>query len=252
MNLLSITGIFIILMHVALPFLIFFVDNMLLFAVSLLITFYISHFLGLSLTYHKLFSHRSFVPRTWVAYLGTFINIVGGKGSPQSYAVIHRMHHKYADTDLDPHTPKYHWYHAYAFMFFCHHVMKKIPENERRNSVEDLFRDFPWIRKLTKISQLIIMVVFYTGICLISYDVFIAVIVANLFSIHVGCLINLIGHQVCGSTVCTINRPWLSTFLGPSFNHAQHHAHPGNYNESTRNSVDFLAWLIPRFLSKKI
>jgi stearoyl-CoA desaturase (delta-9 desaturase) len=27
--------------------------------------------------------------------------------SPRAYAIMHRMHHAYADTELDPHSPKY-------------------------------------------------------------------------------------------------------------------------------------------------
>jgi stearoyl-CoA desaturase (delta-9 desaturase) len=63
------------------------------------------HQLGASMGYHKLFSHKSFEPQTWFPPVSAFIGIVSFNGDPLTYSLIHRIHHKYADTDLDPHGP---------------------------------------------------------------------------------------------------------------------------------------------------
>lgn len=56
--------------------------------------------------YHRFFSHRSFktseIKKKFLLIGGTLI----GVGSCISYAGVHRAHHRYSDTDKDPHSPK--------------------------------------------------------------------------------------------------------------------------------------------------
>ncbi len=40
-------------------------------------------------------------------YLFTFVSIGPSFFNPKAYAVMHRMHHAYADTDRDPHAPQF-------------------------------------------------------------------------------------------------------------------------------------------------
>jgi len=52
---------------------------------------------------HKMFSMNKF----WEKFFYIFTYITQGSSylSPRAYGVLHRMHHKYSDTDKDPHTP---------------------------------------------------------------------------------------------------------------------------------------------------
>ena len=224
------------------------VDHWFLFLLSFVIWFIVSHWFGLSIVYHKLFSHRSFIPKSHVALLGTIVNIVSFKGSPQRFTLIHRIHHKHADTDLDPHTPRDHWYIGYFGIVVPDRVLDKFSYEEKRKTVNDIFRDFVWIKKLSPLIQFLIIALFYTVLWLVNYDVMVAVLFASIVSIHVGMLINLLGHQ--NST--TINRPLMALILGPSFNHDYHHNNPSDYNEAGPDKFEIQAWAIKNFLSKKI
>ena len=60
--------------------------------------------------HHRYAAHNQFtMSRTWekIFYFLSFISQGSSYLSPYSYAVLHRMHHAHADTELDPHSPKY-------------------------------------------------------------------------------------------------------------------------------------------------
>jgi len=240
----------ILLLHTAALLSIFYVSNWGLFFLSCLIWYLLSHLFGLAIVYHKLFSHRSFVPKKGVAELGTLINILSFKGTPGIYALIHRIHHKHADTDLDPHTPKDNWYRGYFGIIFSTNILAKFSDQEKRNIVKDIYDDFKWVKLLTRNFQLVMLIVFYTVIYTISHNLFAGILVGNIMSIHVGLLINLLGHQKVNNSMSTVNRPWLATLLGPSFNHKYHHEYPGDFNEAGPKNFELAAWLIKNFLGK--
>ena len=58
---------------------------------------------GVSITLHRSITHRALTMNPVVEMLGKFFASMGGTGSPISWVLIHKAHHKYSDTDLDPH-----------------------------------------------------------------------------------------------------------------------------------------------------
>lgn len=80
---------------------------------TIIIIFFISHwYLSLfsqSFLQHRYASHGAFtMNRFWERFFYIFAYITQGSSymSPRAYAVMHRMHHAYADTPKDPHSPK--------------------------------------------------------------------------------------------------------------------------------------------------
>jgi len=59
---------------------------------------------------HRYAAHGAFLmSKGWERFFYIFAYITQGASymSPRAYAVMHRMHHAYTDTPLDPHSPKY-------------------------------------------------------------------------------------------------------------------------------------------------
>ena len=59
--------------------------------------------------HHRYASHRTFsMTKFWERffYLVAYITQGSSYVSPRVYAIMHRMHHAYADTDQEPHSPK--------------------------------------------------------------------------------------------------------------------------------------------------
>jgi fatty-acid desaturase len=79
---------------------------------------YIWHGLGITVGYHRLLSHRSFKCLKAVEYFFVLAGYLAYEGSPIWWAAIHRAHHKYVDTPLDPHSPRYGVMHSYLGWLF--------------------------------------------------------------------------------------------------------------------------------------
>ena len=62
--------------------------------------------LGITVTFHRYLTHRSFTISTWKEYLLAIIGHLAGTGSAITWIAIHHDHHIYADTAKDPHSPK--------------------------------------------------------------------------------------------------------------------------------------------------
>ena len=59
---------------------------------------------------HRYAAHGMFtMSKFWekIFYIGAFITQGSSFLSPRAYGIMHRMHHVYADTEKDPHSPKY-------------------------------------------------------------------------------------------------------------------------------------------------
>jgi fatty-acid desaturase len=60
---------------------------------------------GVAITYHRLISHKSFNAPQWFKLIGMVFGSLGGVGSTIQWTAVHRDHHRYSDTDNDPHNP---------------------------------------------------------------------------------------------------------------------------------------------------
>lgn len=70
------------------------------------IFFYLYSIIGVSLTLHRFYSHKSFeFKHAIVRWMCTIIAILAGRGSPLGWVYVHRLHHAYSDQDGDPHSP---------------------------------------------------------------------------------------------------------------------------------------------------
>ena len=66
--------------------------------------FFIMNCLGVTITYHRYWSHKSFTfKHKWLEKLCTLFALLSGSGSAIGWANIHRQHHKHSDKQEDPH-----------------------------------------------------------------------------------------------------------------------------------------------------
>lgn len=60
--------------------------------------------------YHRYASHAAFtMSKSWERFFYIFSYLVQGSSymSPYAYAIMHRMHHAFTDTEKDPHSPRF-------------------------------------------------------------------------------------------------------------------------------------------------
>ena len=72
---------------------------------GLLLGMYVVSALGITVGFHRLFTHRSFETFTWVKFLFAVPGTMAIQGSLFRWVAFHRRHHQYSDTPNDPHTP---------------------------------------------------------------------------------------------------------------------------------------------------
>lgn len=85
----------------------FIVDWSWLYVLSSIITFYALSILGISMTLHRYYTHKSFEMNSLLHWVFTSIAIIAGRGSPLGWVYIHRLHHATSDTEKDPHSPHF-------------------------------------------------------------------------------------------------------------------------------------------------
>lgn len=98
-----------------------------------LFVYFLNGCLGMTMMYHRCLSHKSWNPSNWMKKLFTFFATIGLTGSAIAWVAIHREHHRYEDTERDPHSPKHKgWFYAHFLSMFS-------PVNTKY--VVDLMRD---------------------------------------------------------------------------------------------------------------
>ena len=63
--------------------------------------------IGMIMTYHRLLSHRVFECPKWLEYVMASLATFSITGSAITWVAMHRKHHRYTDTEKDPHSPDY-------------------------------------------------------------------------------------------------------------------------------------------------
>ena len=61
--------------------------------------------IGVNVGVHRYFSHRSFKAKPYKEWFMGVSMVLATLGSPLAWAGMHRAHHRYSDTERDPHTP---------------------------------------------------------------------------------------------------------------------------------------------------
>lgn len=75
------------------------------FELSLFFVFWITTALGVSVGFHRLFTHKAFKTYECIELLLAISAMMAGGGSLISWVAIHRRHHERSDKEGDPHSP---------------------------------------------------------------------------------------------------------------------------------------------------
>jgi stearoyl-CoA desaturase (delta-9 desaturase) len=114
---------------------------------SLLVLYWITACLGVTIGYHRLLSHRAFRVPTWLERFFATCGALSCQHGPIDWVGLHRHHHKFSDTDADHHdSNKGFWWAHMGWMFQDIPAMGAIPR-----LTGDLARD-PYYRWLNSSS----------------------------------------------------------------------------------------------------
>jgi fatty-acid desaturase len=210
-----------------------------------ILLYYFFHQFGYSIGFHKLFSHRTFTPVVWFPYVAAVIGSICFFGNPIMSSIVHRCHHRHADTELDPHSPVRSRWHAFFGWLFSYR-----PPPASARIAADLVRDFPFLKTYEKIEW-IILPAFYITVAFISKWLLLACLLGAVLSFLNGLCINAFSHNPhAPGNSKAVNNIFLARFVNSAFLHKEHHEDDSQYDYSIPEVKDLSAFFIRRFLIK--
>ncbi len=194
------------------------------------LSFYVYSILGLSMTMHRYYTHKSFKLHPILHWVFTMIAILTGRGSPLGWVYIHRLHHAFSDTDKDPHGPKTMGFKLFGF--------KPIEAKTKSNPfiVKDLMNPSQvFINKYYLLIILVwLLVVGTINLNLIYFTWILPVFLIHLSQNSFNHFAHLYGYRNFESKDNSTNNIWLWPFILGDAWHNNHHANADQISTKVR------------------
>lgn len=223
--------------------------------------FYCIHMLGITIGYHRLLSHRSFKCNKIVEYLFVAAGYLALEGSPITWAVVHRAHHRKPDLPDDPHGPSKGWFHQYAGWMLDFRYKDEVSPAAL---TPDLIKD-PIYRFLDQNQHLYRAYALCFTICVLarlilfaSTDgwILLASILAGVAAQQMPLILNVVSHipylgyRSFPTEDTSSNVPWLAIMTMGEGWHNNHHAFPGSARSGMFARELDVSWLVLRLLQR--
>ncbi len=185
--------------------------------------------LGISLGYHRLHTHRSFVVPQALEYFFAICGSLTLEGGPISWVATHRIHHQHSDKPGDPHSPHDGGWWAHMGWLLWGATMHN---NTRAMSkyAPDLakHRFYVWLNNYHWVPIVVLTGLLYAigGLPMVLWGVFMRVVVG----LHATWLVNSATHMWGSRRFNTRddsrNTWWVALMTFGEGWHNNHHAHP--------------------------
>lgn len=185
--------------------------------------------IGVNVGYHRMLSHKAFVAPNWLVYFLITVGALVGAGPPLVWAAQHRLHHRFSDTEKDPHNSrKGFWYAHLLHLFYANDFDTN--EAEWSKYVPDLVND-PYLKFLNKfwIPMALVVVVsmyFIGGISLVLWGSFFRVVISWHAMWFVNSASHMWGYRNHNTDDFTTNCWWVGILAAGEGWHNNHHANP--------------------------
>ncbi|XP_074312644.1 acyl-CoA C20 Delta5-desaturase-like [Silene latifolia] len=202
-----------------------------------LVLWFITGILGITLSYHRNLTHKSFKLPKWLEYLFAYFGNLALQDDPITWVRTHRWHHKFCDTKQDPHSPlEGFWFSHINWLFDNTSILEKCGET---NNVEDLERQ-PFYRFLKSTA---IFHSFGLGVLLYALGGFPYLVwgmgVRTTCSYHCAFFVNSVchiwGNQDWNTGDLSKNNWWVAVITGGEGWHNNHHA----FEYSARHGLEW-------------
>jgi fatty-acid desaturase len=189
------------------------------------IVYFLTGCLGMTVTYHRLLSHRSFKTSKFIEYIGTLLGTYGLVGSSIAWVSTHRQHHRKVDTDKDPHSPLHQGFFKVQFLSMFYQIELRL--------VQDLIRD--------KFHVFVHKYYFHIHLCIIflllivsPYLLVFAYFAPAVILWHGGSFINTVNHmwgyRNSDTNDSSTNNPITGILMWGEGWHNNHHDKPYRWN----------------------
>jgi stearoyl-CoA desaturase (delta-9 desaturase) len=129
------------------------------FALCTALGLYVVRMFAITGIYHRYFSHRTYRTSRWMQFVFALLGASSAQRGPLWWAAHHRSHHKFSDTQPDPHSPIRHGFwrsHIGWFMTDRHFLT-----DYRRIHDFARFPELRWLNRFDVIVPIILAVTLY-------------------------------------------------------------------------------------------
>jgi len=206
------------------------------------IVYFITGCFGMTMTFHRLLSHKSYTSPKWFYYLGTLCGFYGLTGSPLAWVAVHREHHRYTDKEADPHSPLHKSFIRIQWLsMFEQAKVRYVPDMTKDKFQVFLHKNYFYIHVMIAVLLLVI-----DPMLLVCLYLAPAAILWNAGS-FINTLSHKFGYRNHDTKDNSKNSFLLGVFVWGEGWHNNHHAAPASYSFQEQFwEIDIGGWLIKR------
>ncbi|XP_076882493.1 palmitoyl-monogalactosyldiacylglycerol delta-7 desaturase, chloroplastic-like [Bidens hawaiensis] len=206
--------------------------------------------LGITLSFHRNLSHKSFKLPKWLEYAFAYCGAQALQGNPIQWVSTHRYHHKYTDSERDPHSPiEGFWYSHMSWLFDGEIIIKKCGEQSNVRDLEQ--QTFYRFLRTTYVLHPIALAVFLYALGGLPFIVW-GMGVRIVWVYHITWLVNsachIWGNQAWDTGDLSRNNWWVGILSFGEGWHNNHHA----FGYSARHGLQWwqidMTWYMIRLL----
>mgnify|MGYP001425043034 CR=1 FL=1 len=222
---------------------------------ALLILYWVTACLGVTLGYHRLLSHRAFQVPHWLERFFATCGALSCQHGPIDWVGLHRHHHTFSDTDADHHNShKGFWWSHMGWMFEPIPAMRTVPRLSGDLNKDPYYR---WLNKNFLLLQIPLgALLFWIGTitdaggwAMVLWGIPMRLVLVY----HVTWLVNSATHcwgtRVFDSGDSSRNNAWVAALTFGEGWHNNHHAFPNSARQGLFKGQIDLTWQHIRFLN---
>jgi stearoyl-CoA desaturase (delta-9 desaturase) len=188
------------------------------------VLYWITGGLGITLGFHRLVTHRSFEVPKLLEYFFVLCGTLACEGGPIEWVGQHRIHHKYSDTESDPHdSNKGFWWSHMGWMLHKVPAKADIPRYTKDIADDPVYQ---FLQKFFIPIQVVLGLFIYWlgGWPFVIWGIFVRLVVVFHFTWFVNSATHKFGYQSHESHDHSTNCWWVALLTFGEGWHNNHHA----------------------------
>jgi stearoyl-CoA desaturase (delta-9 desaturase) len=213
------------------------------------VAFVMLHVFGMfsEVAMHRYWTHKSYTTARWKEHILKAWAFLAGQGATLSWVTVHRYHHAYEDTPMDPHSPLHMpWWKIYIGLF---------PDKYKKALIKDLIRhpDKDYFIFENKHYWQMWTALWVTSL-LIHPVMFFLIVSGAAMWYWATSIVNILSHGfILGkprdSDYVATNSVILNILTGIG-HHNNHHIYPNSYTYSVDGEIDLNGLVIEKFFKQ--
>ncbi|KAF6137716.1 hypothetical protein GIB67_003195 [Kingdonia uniflora] len=207
---------------------------------------------GITLSYHRNLTHKSFKLPKWLEYTFAYIGLHALQGDPIWWVSTHRYHHKFTDTVKDPHSPIAGFWHSHIiWAFYRKNIIEKCGNYDNVKDLE-MQAYYRFLRRTHYVHPTALGVLLYAlgGFPYIVWGM----AVRTILDVHTSSLVNSVchiwGHQAWKTGDLSRNNGLIALISFGEGWHNNHHA----FQFSARHGLEWwqidVTWYVIKLLER--